>query len=186
MTEEDIPSEDEKPTPRMLAWARNSAAYRLSKRMMTQKQLADAIRRKAREKFEGITPVQVEALAASAIAFGLDVKALDDVAYAEIRTRSSARAGKSKKAIAKTLAQKGVDRQIVAEAVSETDDLRAAVIYARRRTFGPFRRVDLDERQKAKELSAFARQGFGFEIGARVFAMDLEEAEAIISGGPWE
>lgn len=185
MTDDDATPEEDVPTPRMLAWARNSAAYRLSKRMMTEKQLSDAISRKAKQKFEGISLAQIQALAASAVAFGLDVKALDDVAYAEIRTRSSARAGKSKKAIAQTLAQKGVDRHIVTQAVSETDDLRSAVIYARRRAFGPFRRAELDEKQKAKELSAFVRQGFGYELANRVFAMDLEEAEELMADSPW-
>jgi regulatory protein len=173
------------PTPRMLSWARNSAAYRLAKRMMTERQLSDAITRKARQKFEGISEEQVKALAASAVAFGLDVKALDDTAYAEIRSRSSARAGKSKKAIAQTLAQKGVDREIVTQALTDADDLRAAVIYARRRAFGPFRRADLDDKQKARELSAFARQGFAYDIGARVFAMDAEEAQEILGGEAW-
>jgi regulatory protein len=173
------------PTARMLSWARNSAAYRLAKRMMTERQLSDAITRKARQKFEGISEEQVKALAASAVAFGLDVKALDDTAYAEIRSRSSARAGKSKKAIAQTLAQKGVDREIVTQALTDADDLRAAVIYARRRAFGPFRRADLDDKQKARELSAFARQGFAYDIGARVFAMDTEEAEEILAGETW-
>jgi regulatory protein len=173
------------PTARMLSWARNSAAYRLAKRMMTERQLSDAITRKARQKFEGISEEQVKALAASAVAFGLDVKALDDTAYAEIRSRSSARAGKSKKAIAQTLAQKGVDREIVTQALTDADDLRAAVIYARRRAFGPFRRADLDDKQKARELSAFARQGFAYDIGARVFAMDAEEAEEILAGETW-
>ncbi|WP_377297181.1 recombination regulator RecX [Rhizobium sp. SGZ-381] len=182
---ENAGDENDRPTPRMLSWARNSAAYRLSKRMMTRRQLSDAISRKARQKFEGISEAQVKALAASAVAFGLDVKALDDTAYAEIRTRSSARVGKSKKAIAQTLAQKGVDRQIVTEALSDADDLRAAVIYARRRAFGPFRRIDLDDKQKARELSAFARQGFSYDIGARVFAMDLDEADEILGGDSW-
>lgn len=182
---ENAGEESDRPTPRMLSWARNSAAYRLSKRMMTERQLSDAISRKARQKFEGISDEQVKALAASAVAFGLDVKALDDTAYAEIRSRSSARAGKSKKAIAQTLAQKGVDREIVTQALTDADDLRAAVVYARRRAFGPFRRADLDDKQKARELSAFARQGFAYDIGARVFAMDVEEAQEILGGEVW-
>lgn len=181
MVDDDTPSGSEAPTPRMLAWAKNSAAYRLSRRMMTERQLADAVSRKARQKFEAITEGQVKALADAAVAFGHSVSALDDVAYADIRTRSSARAGKSRKAIAQTLVQKGVDRDIVQVAVQETDDLKAAIIYARRRAFGPFRRGDLDEKQKAKELSAFARQGFAFDIGTRVVRMDRDEADELLS-----
>ncbi|MDO1582936.1 recombination regulator RecX [Rhizobium oryzicola] len=176
---------DPPPTSRMLSWVRNSAAYRLSKQMMTEKQLGDAIARKARQKFEGITDNQLKALSEAAIAFGKDMKALDDTAYAEIRTRSASRAGKSKKAISQKLVQKGVDRQIVQEAVAETDDLTAAIVFARKRAFGPFRRVELDEKQKAKELSAFARQGFSFEIGKRVLGMERDEAEELLVSLPW-
>ena len=181
MLDDDTPSAPEAPSARMFAWAKNSAAYRLSRRMMTERELADAVSRKARQKFEAITEDQVRALAEAAVAFGRTVNALDDIAYAEIRTRSSARAGKSRKAIARTLVQKGIDREIATEAVQETDDLKAAVIYARRRAFGPFRRVEIDERQKAKELSAFARQGFSFDIGARLVRMELDEADQILS-----
>ncbi|MNY70817.1 hypothetical protein D3C86_2090260 [compost metagenome] len=60
----------------------------------------------------------------------------------------------------------------------------AAVIFARKRAFGPFRRVALDEKRKSKEFSAFARNGFGFEIGAKVMAMTVEEAEEIVSEAP--
>ncbi|MGN7292903.1 recombination regulator RecX [Rhizobium sp. SAFR-030] len=180
MSDDETPAEPSVPTARMLTWVRNSAAYRLAKQMMTEKQLSDAISRKARQKFDGISDEQVEALAKAAVAFGLDLKALDDTAYAEIRTRSSARAGKSRKAIAQALSRKGIDREIVAQAVSDTDDLKAAIVYARRRAFGPFRRVELDDRQKAKELSAFARQGFSYDIGARVFRMDRNEADEML------
>ena len=56
--------------------------------MHTEKQLYDAIARKAREKFEDISEAQVKALADSAVKFAYDNKAIDDTAYAEIGTRS--------------------------------------------------------------------------------------------------
>jgi len=165
----------------MLAWARNSTIYRLGRQMMTEKQLFDAITRKAREKFEGITPAQMKAVADSAIQFGYSQGALDDGAYAEISTRSAVRSGKSKKAIAFRLASKGVAAATAETALDEADDLFAAVVFARKRGFGPFRRADLDEKRKAKELSAFARNGFSFEIGRRVFDMALEEADDVLA-----
>ena len=42
------------------------------------------------------------------------------------------------------------------------------------------RNAALDEKRKEKELSAFARNGFGFEIGRRVFDMDAEEADEVL------
>ena len=182
----DIPPDTENPEPtsRMLSWARNSAIYRLERRMMTERQLRDAITRKAREKFEDIGPAQAKALGDFAVKFAYEIKALDDTAFAEITVRSGLRSGKSRRGLAQKLTVKGVDRQTVEAALDETDDLIAAVVFARKRAFGPFRKVELDEKRKTKELSAFARNGFGFEIGARVFAMTPEEAEDILYDAP--
>ena len=181
MTEESTPSDI--PTPRMLSWARNSTIYRLERRMMTEKQLFDAITRKAKEKFDDISTAQLKAVADFAVKFAYDNKAIDDGAYAEIATRSAVRSGKSKRAIAQKLAVKGVSTDKVEVALEEADDLYAAAIFARKRAFGPFRRVELDEIRKAKELSAFARNGFSFEIGRKVFEMTFEDAEEIIFAG---
>jgi regulatory protein len=177
MNDDETPPSSEIPTPRMLSWAKNSTIYRLERRMMTEKQLSDAITRKAKTKFEDISDAQVKAVAASAVKFAYDMKALDDVAFASLSTKTAVRSGKSKRAIAQKLSAKGVARDTVAAAVEDTDDLVAAVIFARKRGFGPFRRGDLDDKRKAKELAAFARNGFGFEIGKRVFDMSFEEAE---------
>lgn len=182
MNDEATPSDT--PTPRMLSWARNSTIYRLGQRMLTEKQLHDAIARKAREKFEGISDAQVRVLADTAVAFAYDNKALDDTAYAEIGTRSGMRGGRSRRAIAQNLTQKGVAKDTVTAALAAADDLFSAVVLARKRAFGPFRKVELDEKRTAKELSAFARAGFSFDIGKAVFRMALEDAEEVLSSGP--
>lgn len=164
----------------MLAWARNSTIYRLERKMMTEKQLFDAITRKAKEKFEGISEAQIKAVADFAVKFAYDQNALNDVAYAEISTRSAVRSGKSRKAIAYKLASKGINGDMAVTALDATNDVFAAVVFARKRGFGPFRRNELDEKRKAKELSAFARNGFGFEIGKMIFDMSRKEAEELL------
>lgn len=179
----DAQSPSDTPTPRMFSWARNSTIYRLERRMHTEKQLFDAISRKAREKFEDITDVQVRALADRAVKFAYDINALDDKAYAEISSRSGMRSGKSKRAVAQKLSQKGIARDTAAAAVADMDDFHAALVLARKRAFGPFRKVELDDKRKAKELSAFARAGFGFEIGKTILAMPIEEAEEALDAG---
>jgi regulatory protein len=185
-SEDDLPSDaspSDAPTARMFSWARNSTIYRLGRRMHTEKQLFDAIARKAREKFVPIGDAQVKALADSAVSFASENKLLDDKAYAEISSRSGMRSGKSKRAITQKLSQKGVAKETAALATAEVDDLYAAVVLARKRAFGPFRKADLDEKRKGKELSAFARGGFGFDIGKTVFEMSLNEAEEILEKG---
>ncbi|MEN3149049.1 recombination regulator RecX [Neorhizobium sp. IRAMC:178] len=180
--DEETPQSDA-PTPRMLSWARNSTIYRIERRMHTEKQLFDAIARKARQKFEDIGEVQVRALAEFAVKFAYDNKALDDEAFAAISTRSGMRGGRSRRAIAQKLSQKGIASVTVAAAIAEADDLHAALILARKRAFGPFRKSELDEKRKAKELSAFARAGFSFDIGKKIFEMSLDEAEEALDAG---
>ena len=177
---------ENQPTPRMLAWAKNSAAYRLANRMMTERELSDAIKRKARSKFDGISEAQVNALAEAALVFGRNMKALDDQNYAEIRANSAARSGRSKRAIARKLAEKGVERTIVETVLQDADDLRSAVVYARKKAFGPFRRsgMDADADRWTKEIASFARQGFAFDLAKRVIGMRREEAENILLTSP--
>jgi regulatory protein len=166
----------------MLSWSRNSTVYRLGRKMMTEKQLFDAITKKAKQKFEGISAAQVKAAGDYAVQFAYEQKLLDDVAYAGISTRSAVRSGKSKRLIAQKLSMKGIDTETALVALEETNDRLAAVIFARKRGFGPFRRGDLDEKRKVKELSSFARNGFSFEIGKMVFGMSREEAEDVLYG----
>jgi regulatory protein len=179
---EDLTQVDaDKPTARMLSWSKNSAAYRLARRMMSERELADAIKRKAKSKFEGITEAQLLALAEHAVAFGLNMKALDDTNYAQVRAASAGRTGKSTRAVARKLAEKGIEREIIETAVSEIDDLRSAIVYARKKAFGPFRRKPADDQQERRELASFGRQGFSFDVGRRVTRMTIEEAEDILS-----
>jgi regulatory protein len=170
------------PTPRMLAWTRNATLSRLERRMMTERELSEAIVKKARTKFEGISDEQLHAVAAAAVALAYEQKALDDGAYARQKTETAVRNGKSKRFIAQTLSAKGVDTEVAASALQDTDDLYAAVVFARKRGFGPFRRGDADDKRKAKELSALARSGFGFTIGNAVFDMSQDEADAVLGG----
>ncbi|WP_321380541.1 regulatory protein RecX [Rhizobium sp.] len=168
------------PTPRMLAWARNSAAYRLARRMMSRQELAQAVSRKARQKYEDITPEAVDRLAQEAVRFGETMGAIDDEAYADIKSQSASRSGKSRRAIAQTLARKGIEKELVTAALEDIDDLAAAVRFARKRGYGPFRRKEADQRQITRELSSLARNGFGFALAQRVVGMEREEAEDLL------
>lgn len=170
----------DQPTARMFSWARNSAIYRLERRMHTEKQLYDAIARKARQRFEGIGESQIKALAEFAVKFAHDNGALNDQAFAEISSRSGMRNGKSRRFIEQTLARKGVAKAIVVDAVADMDDLHGALVFARKRAFGPFRKAEADEKRRLKELSAFVRGGFGFDIAKRVCDLSREDAEELL------
>ena len=52
---------------------------------------------------------------------------------------------------------------------------------ARKRAFGPFRRAATDDRRVAREMAAFARGGFGFDLARKVLAMDIGDAGEILA-----
>jgi regulatory protein len=109
---------------------------------------------------------------------------LDDAAYAAARATSLHRRGGSLMVIRTRLMAKGVAGEVVASAVGSLQelgpdpDLAAACAFARRRRLGPFRRAAAD---RARELAAFARAGFGRRIAEAVLACADEEAVAALA-----
>ncbi|WP_119940115.1 regulatory protein RecX [Neorhizobium sp. NCHU2750] len=170
----------------MLNWARNSTIYRLSRRMMSERELADAIRRKAKQKFEDISAEDLQVLVTAAIDCGRTLGCLDDQNYAEIKVRSGVRTGRSRRMLQRKLQEKGIDAQTATAALEDIDDLQAALAYARRRGFGPYRRSDaddqgLDDKRLMKEMSSLARNGFSQDVCRRIVRLTREEADEMIS-----
>ena len=117
-----------------------------------------------------------------------EVGLVNDRAFAEACARRMSTRGRSRRAINAHLAQKGVDAEIVREAVPHdaTAELEAALAFARRRRLGPFSReeeeaaTDRDARRAAekKALGALARAGFDWNVSQRVMRMDRADADA--------
>lgn len=147
---------------------------------MTERELSAAIMRKAKQKFQDITEAQTSAVARAAVDFGIRVGALDDKNYAEAKVRSGVRTGKSQRIIAQKLREKGVEAETAKKALEDADDRLAAISFARKRGFGPYRRQAPDDKRLAKELSAFARNGFSFELARAVLEMDANEADTAV------
>lgn len=116
---------------------------------------------------------------------------LDDKAYAEMKAGGLQRRGGSTRSIRQKLAAKGVDPDLVEQAVGSLEgaesgeaDLAAAVAYARRRRIGPFRverpgREGEDPRaRRDKDLSAMARAGFDLDTARRV--LEAEDPEGLL------
>jgi len=122
------------------------------------------------------------------------IGALDDAAFARSRSLSLTRSGRSRRAVAASLTQKGIGAETLGEAMEEAlghrhDDeakereLAAALVLARKRRLGPFSR---DEGEMARSdageahqraLAIFARAGFGRDVAEQALALDLTEAE---------
>jgi regulatory protein len=135
----------------------------------------------------------IEALVARYRKTGL----VDDAAYAAARARSGLARGRSLRAITAGLAAKGVGAADAAAAVAalgedaHDPDLAAASAFARRRHLGPFRRSAAADGVSAaadrrRELSAFARAGFGRRVAEAVLgcADDATIARLLDRPGP--
>ena len=110
--------------------------------------------------------------------------AVNDAAYAESRARSLVRAGRSRAAAAAYLTAKGVDPAMARAALPRDDasELAAALMLARKRRIGPFRRGEIpDEPGRRRELGMLARAGFSQDVARRALAMDADAAETLVN-----
>jgi len=105
--------------------------------------------------------------------------ALDDAAFAEMKTANWRRAGRSARAIRLRLGKNGVARDLVDQALdqsaegenAEDAELKAALALAKRRRLGPFRQKSSDDPdRKRKDLAALARAGFSLDVARKVLA----------------
>lgn len=105
---------------------------------------------------------------------------LDDHAYAEARTASLRRQGRSARAIADRLAMKGVEREVIDQAMEPTRtpavELAAAVRLVRRRRLGPLRHQADRAEHRERDLAVLGRAGFSFEIARKVILVESDEA----------
>jgi regulatory protein len=113
--------------------------------------------------------------------------ALDDLRFATDRARSLHSRGTSMRKIQANLAQKGVRKNTIDQALDAlrartgNPDLRAACAYARKRRLGPFRNDALVDDDR--DLARLARAGFPYAVARKVLAMhDPAQAEAIEMG----
>ena len=127
--------------------------------------------------------VAVEALIQRFLGAGM----LDDKLYAEARAARLHRRGASARKIAASLADKGIDRELIGATLDESDgeagysarpggDLAAAAALARRRRLGPYRPPEQRAELRQKDMGTFARAGFGRSIAERVLNAESPEA----------
>ena len=102
---------------------------------------------------------------------------VDDRRYAEGRIASLRRRGGSARLITAKLRAKGVDRELIeAGLTGDKDDERAAAeAFAQRRRIGPYRTGERGAFRE-KDLAAFARAGFGYEVARGIVDRQGEDA----------
>lgn len=158
-----------------ILWAKRSAVHTLSQRAVSTEALRKKIIERAGRRYEGIEQEEAAELAEVAVSFCIGHGFLNDTLFAEYRVAEGIRKGHSKRKIAMTLKDKGIEREDAQQAVSEVEDIEAAVNLARKKGYGPWRRGEADQKRLVKEVSAFARNGFSSEIAWKVIRMSLED-----------
>ncbi|MEN3976657.1 regulatory protein RecX [Emcibacter sp. SYSU 3D8] len=112
----------------------------------------------------------IDRIAERFVALGL----LNDEVFAHARAGSLLRRGKPRRVIRAALVAKGVTAEMASDAVealssqSDDPDLDAAVAFARRKRLGPYGPTDVTEERHHKQLAAFARAGFSYQLARRV------------------
>jgi len=114
----------------------------------------------------------------------VNLRLLDDQAYAENRVRSLHRSGASQKKIMSILSNKGVSKIDTASAISLLEneycnrELMAANNYARRRRLGPYRLAENRKEKRDRDLASLARAGFKYNDAKSIIdALSVELLE---------
>ncbi len=176
-----------------------AAFYYLGRFASSRRNLERVLERKTRRRHADFAPPsQEEAGWIITVANKCETLGLvDDHSYAVQKARAMHRAGRSKRRIRGELNAKGVGEDDIGaalaalqEALCEPDeapddgldvDRSAAITFARRRKFGPYRRAGMgadrldEETRTRRELAAFARAGFSYELAHKILAAREEE-----------
>jgi len=159
------------------AYLERAAFHYLGRYASSAANLARVLRRKVKRRLDDGEEIQPEydEWIAAVVEKCIRLNYINDRDYARMKARSMSRAGKAKGPVSAYLRHKGVSGQDIEDALGQLDremddkaDWFAAVAYARRRRFGPFRTADADEDKKRRELASMLRAGHRFELAREI------------------
>jgi len=166
------------------SYLKNVALWYMERYASSAANLRNVLMRRVRisSAYHGTDPEEGAAMVDELIRRYGEAGILNDRLFAETRARSLAARGSSTRMIQRKLMEKGVSAEDIAAALEAVRDegvgeLDAAFRYARRRRIGPFRSAEKRGETRDRDLGALARQGFPFEIAAKV--VDAENIEAL-------
>ena len=146
-----------------------------------QRVLMRRVRRSAQ--LHGTDPAELAAVADALITRWIAAGVLNDAGYAEAKAASLHRRGIPKGRIAAKLHEKGVDRDVIDQVLTQDpvlgDNRAAALALARRRRLGPYRLPELRPVFYQKDLGILARAGF--DRRTALIVLDAENPEAVLS-----
>ncbi|NRG18807.1 regulatory protein RecX [Rhizobiales bacterium] len=104
---------------------------------------------------------------------------VDDRAYAETKIAGLRRRGRSTSRIKATLVAKGVSKDLIDETLDDDpkSEIAAAMRFAKRRRFGPWRTtLAVDHKLMEKETAALCRAGFSYALARKIVTAENVDA----------
>ena len=131
----------------------------------------------------------IDAIEEKCVRLGL----LDDRRYAEMKARTLLRRGRPPSRVAQWLRARGVGKADIENALAALAEesggdamaaQAAALNFARRRRFGPYRTRPLDADRRRREIAAMMRAGFAYGLARMIVDAADEEALEVDADAP--
>ena len=167
----------------------NKALKYLGRYASTSVQLEAILRKFVQRKLNQADPALLDQLISEVIKSCVRLGYIDDEAFIRNQLRQGIRSGFSQRRILLKLAQRGIsrelavavmDKQIGKVADKEDSDLAAALIYARKKSVGPYSRAELRPVDNQKHLARLARNGFAFDVAKQVMSLPSADAADVL------
>jgi regulatory protein len=101
---------------------------------------------------------------------------VDDASYADAKAGSLTRRGYGARRVSDALRHAGVGEADTAAVLTRTREAAhdAALIFARKRRFGPFATTPPSPEARQKQIAAFCRAGHDFEIACNILDLNID------------
>jgi regulatory protein len=181
----------------------NKAVHYLGRYASTETRLREILFNFAKRKMANQDPDHLRNMINEVVTSCVEKGYVNDKLFAQQKTASLRHSGSSRLAISRKLRQRGVDPNIINEALDDYDEdlqatspnldhdaeLEAALIYARKRRLGPYAKpgigkTEMKDGWERRHYASFARAGFTGKTISTVMALtSTEEVEAILEEG---
>ena len=163
----------------------NKAFHYLGRYASTSNRLETILRKFAQRKLVRADPALLEQIIREVTESCVRLGYVDDESFIRSQFRQGLRSGFSQKRILLKLAQKGISRDLAEAVMDEQNrtaaqekdsELAAALIYARKKSVGPYSSAELHREENQRHMARLARNGFASDVAKKVIALPSAEA----------
>lgn len=158
----------------------NKAFHYLARYASTSSRLETILRKFAQRKLDRADPALLDQIIREVTEVCVRLGYIDDEAFIKSQFRQGLRSGFSQRRILLKLTQRGISHDLAeavmddqtSRAVDQGDcELAAALIYARKKSIGPYSRAEHHPEDNQRQLARLARNGFTFDVAKKVMAL---------------